>query len=72
MRTAGERLRNVIANLAIAHASNTPHGVVTVSLGAVLMTSADLAATDDEWLARADVALYEAKAGGRNRLVLAA
>ena len=72
MRTAGERLRHVIADLAIAHASNTPHGVVTVSLGAVLMTSDDAAATDDEWLARADVALYEAKAGGRNRLVLAA
>jgi diguanylate cyclase (GGDEF)-like protein len=72
MRTAGERLRHVIADLAIAHPSNTPHGVVTVSLGAVLMTSEDLAATDDEWLARADAALYEAKAGGRNRLVLAA
>jgi diguanylate cyclase (GGDEF)-like protein len=72
MRTAGERLRHVIAELAIAHPSNTPHGVVTVSLGAVLMTSDDLAATDDEWLARADVALYEAKSGGRNRLVVAA
>jgi diguanylate cyclase (GGDEF)-like protein len=72
MRTAGERLRHVIADLAIAHPSNTPHGVVTVSLGAVLMTSGDVAATDDEWLARADAALYEAKAGGRNRLVLAA
>jgi diguanylate cyclase (GGDEF)-like protein len=72
MRTAGERLRHVIADLAIPHPSNTPHGVVTVSLGAVLMTSDNLAETDDEWLARADVALYEAKAGGRNRLVLAA
>jgi diguanylate cyclase (GGDEF)-like protein len=72
MRTAGERLRNVIANLAIPHPSNTPHGVVTVSLGAVLMTSDDVAATDDEWLARADVALYEAKTGGRNRMVVAA
>jgi diguanylate cyclase (GGDEF)-like protein len=72
MRSASERLRHVIAGLAIAHPSNTPYGVVTVSLGAVLITSDDLGATDDEWLARADVALYEAKAGGRNRVVVAA
>jgi PleD family two-component response regulator len=36
------------------------------------MTADDLGSTDDEWLARADAALYVAKAGGRNRLVVAA
>jgi diguanylate cyclase (GGDEF)-like protein len=72
MRSAGERLRQVIADLGIAHPGNTPHGIVTVSLGAVLMTGDDLGSSDDEWLARADLALYEAKSGGRNRLVVAA
>jgi diguanylate cyclase (GGDEF)-like protein len=72
MRTASERVRQAIANLAIAHPSNTPHGVVTASLGAALLTRDDNAATDDDWFARADAALYEAKATGRNRVVVAA
>lgn len=71
MRTASERVRNAIANLAIAHPSNTPHGVVTASLGAALLTRDDNAASDDDWFARADAALYQAKASGRNCVVVA-
>jgi diguanylate cyclase (GGDEF)-like protein len=64
---AGERLRRAIEDLAIRHPDNEPHGVVTVSLGGVYLTGTDLAATDDEWFARADAALYRAKESGRNR-----
>jgi diguanylate cyclase (GGDEF)-like protein len=72
MRTASERVRQAIAGLAIAHPSNAPHGIVTASFGAALLTRDDIAATDDDWFARADAALYNAKAGGRNRVVVAA
>jgi diguanylate cyclase (GGDEF)-like protein len=72
LRTASERVRQAIANLAIAHPSNTPHGVVTASLGAALLTRDDNDASDDDWFARADAALYQAKATGRNCVVLAA
>jgi diguanylate cyclase (GGDEF)-like protein len=66
---AAERIRREIERLAIPHPGNAPFGVVTASLGAILVTPDDLAATDDEWFARADAALYRAKAGGRNRVV---
>jgi len=72
LAAASERLRRAIADLAIEHASNSPHGVVTASLGAVLVSSADHAASDDDWFGRADAALYRAKADGRNRVVTAA
>ncbi len=41
----------------------------TVSVG--VATSDEMAETIEELLARADVALYSAKAGGRNRVVVA-
>jgi diguanylate cyclase (GGDEF)-like protein len=62
-----ERLRQAVADLGIAHPENVPYGVVTISLGVVLLTADDLGQTDDEWFARADVALYLAKELGRNR-----
>ncbi len=72
MQALSERLRLAIAGLGIDHPQNEPHSVVTASLGAALMTGADLAVSDDEWFARADVALYQAKAAGRNQVVTAA
>jgi diguanylate cyclase (GGDEF)-like protein len=68
---AAERLRVVVAELAIQHPENVPFGVATISLGAVLLTVHDVGQTDDEWFARADAALYRAKEHGRNRVELA-
>ncbi len=67
MATAAERLRRAVMDLAIDHPANAPHGVVTISLGGVFVSPADLAASDDDWFAKADAALYRAKATGRNR-----
>jgi diguanylate cyclase (GGDEF)-like protein len=72
MRAAAERIRERIAELAIPHPGNVPHGVVTVSVGAALLAVDGLATSDDDWFALADAALFEAKAGGRNRVVVAA
>lgn len=66
-----ERLRQTVADLRIRHPENVPHGVATISLGAVLLAADDLSQTDDEWFARADAALYRAKESGRNRVELA-
>jgi diguanylate cyclase (GGDEF)-like protein len=71
LAAASERLRRAIEGLAIEHRSNRPHGLVTASLGAVLVTGADLATSDDDWFGRADAALYRAKADGRNRVAIA-
>jgi diguanylate cyclase (GGDEF)-like protein len=68
MIEAAERLRAAVVDLRIDHPDNVPFGVVTISLGAVWLTPADLEQTDDEWFARADAALYRAKALGRNRV----
>ena len=62
---AMERLRLAVESLGISAAHD---GVVTVSVGV-----AELDVTRDEnavaWVARADEALYEAKARGRNRVI---
>ena len=71
LAAAGERIRAAVERAALPHPENPPSGVVTVSLGGVLVRPADLAQSDDEWFARADAALYEAKETGRNRVVLA-
>ena len=71
LAAAAERVRIAVELAALAHPENPPSGVVTVSLGAVFVSPADLATTDDEWFARADAALYDAKEGGRNQVVLA-
>ena len=72
LATAAERIRQAVVDAAIAHPRNEPSNVVTISLGGVLVTPADLSQTDDEWFARADAALYRAKANGRNRAEVAA
>jgi diguanylate cyclase (GGDEF)-like protein len=68
---AAERLRATVAGLRIPLAENDPHGIVTISLGVNLIGPDDLVLTDSQWLERGDVALYAAKAAGRNRVVAA-
>jgi diguanylate cyclase (GGDEF)-like protein len=67
---AAERIRGAVADARIAHPRNEPSNAVTISLGGVLLTPSDLDQSDDEWFAKADAALYIAKANGRNRAEL--
>ncbi|MEA2608425.1 MAG: hypothetical protein QOJ75_668 [Chloroflexota bacterium] len=63
-----DRLRAAVEDLAMPHPDNMPGGVVTISGGIAASTAAQPLAVE-EWLRRADVALYRAKALGRNRVV---
>ncbi len=63
-----ERARSAVAAMREPHAAST-HGIVTISVGIV----SGVPGTDSdpaEFLKAADDALYEAKRGGRNRVVL--
>jgi diguanylate cyclase (GGDEF)-like protein len=62
-----ERLRKAVSDLMLPNeASET--GYVTVSIGVTAMRSDTLEA-EEALISRADRALYEAKNGGRNRVV---
>lgn len=68
--TDGVGLRAVIHNLqqVMRRHMRSPGGVVTASFGVALLQTGE---TVDSWLARADSALYEAKATGRDRIIYA-
>ena len=66
-RDLAERARTSIASLELAHPANPPHDQVTISVGALPLGRSELALDDDAWFRRADQALYQAKADGRNR-----
>ncbi len=61
-----ERLRVAVERLGIVHPDNPASPNVTVSIGATRLGREYLLAGEKSWLARADRALYEAKAAGRN------
>lgn len=62
-RMVGERLRAAIADADVRYASGEP---LTASIGVAVAAISD---TVDSLLARADRALYQAKAQGRNRVI---
>jgi diguanylate cyclase (GGDEF)-like protein len=72
LMAAAERLRATVAGLDLPLPENAPHEIVTISLGLTLIGPDDLLLTDDQWLNRADEALYRAKDAGRNQVVAAA
>ncbi|MCT9869124.1 GGDEF domain-containing response regulator [Paenarthrobacter aurescens] len=70
--TAGlvmERVRSAVHDLRIEH-SGDPDGVLTISAGVSAFTDGHRAGTE-QLLREADLALYAAKASGRNRVTLA-
>ena len=71
LMAAAERLRTAVLDLGIEHPTNPALGVVSVSIGATVITDETLALTDEQWFWVVDRALYAAKAGGRNQVRLA-
>lgn len=64
-----ERLRASVQSLDITH-SGSGHGVVTISQGVISSLPSE-EFSFEQFIAQADVALYAAKRGGRNRVALA-
>ncbi|MEM8983173.1 MAG: GGDEF domain-containing protein, partial [Pseudomonadota bacterium] len=65
----GEKLREEVAALRInVRAQHTAHLEVTISLGVAERMPSE---TADQWIKRADTALYDAKRSGRNQTSLA-
>lgn len=70
-QAVAERVRAALHAEAIPHSGNTPFGVVTVSIGVAIAHPGMAPSSVAELVQAADRALYAAKAGGRNRVVLA-
>ncbi|WP_159701105.1 diguanylate cyclase [Arthrobacter sp. 18067] len=68
-RTVMERVRSAVHDLRIEH-SGDPDGVLTISAGVSAFTEGHRAGSE-QLLREADLALYAAKASGRNRVTLA-
>jgi two-component system chemotaxis response regulator CheY len=60
-----ERLRNAVEQAGVVHEKSAA-GVITVSCGATVTSEKDVASRWEDVLQRADKALYQAKAAGRN------
>jgi diguanylate cyclase (GGDEF)-like protein/PAS domain S-box-containing protein len=63
----GQRIRDHIASLKIAHRASDVNALVTLSMGAYSCV-ASTGKNMTEWVAHADAALYKAKTTGRDRL----
>ena len=66
MRAVAAKMERALAELRLSHPAS-PFGVVTVSIGGVTWSQPDPTVGPDNLVMRADAALYEAKAHGRNR-----
>ena len=64
----GEKLRRLVEEHPFKYEKNTRHGQVTISVG--VANFPDDAETMEELINNADMALYQAKGAGRNRVVL--
>jgi two-component system cell cycle response regulator len=64
-----ERVRRAVERLEIPHAPGTGLPFVTISVGLSALSHAPMESIED-WLRRADAALYAAKASGRNRVCI--
>lgn len=62
------RLMQALREQDIEHASSPISGQVTLSIG-LISVQANKGSSPAQWLAQADLALYKAKAQGRNRIV---
>jgi diguanylate cyclase (GGDEF)-like protein/PAS domain S-box-containing protein len=65
--TIAEKVRSSIRDLGMVH-EGSEYGIVTVSLGATVFTPDSRVANPAELVARADLALYQAKDAGRDRV----
>jgi diguanylate cyclase (GGDEF)-like protein len=63
-----DRVRQDVEQLRVAHAPGAAMPFVTISVGIAELAPNSQAGTED-WLRRADNALYKAKASGRNCVV---
>jgi diguanylate cyclase (GGDEF)-like protein/PAS domain S-box-containing protein len=68
----GEQVRDALRELAIPHAVNAPSNLATVSLGGATDLPGANTADYTSLIEAADQALYAAKDGGRDRLVMSA
>jgi diguanylate cyclase (GGDEF)-like protein/PAS domain S-box-containing protein len=72
--SVADRVRKLVLDLAMAHDGNPPLNVVTVSIGVATAWPKDPEKgpkSVSALLSAADSALYQAKSGGRNRVVVA-
>ena len=67
-REFAEKLRQAVASLEIPH-SQSPYGKITISIGVAVIVPEDETGAK-VLLHKADVALYQAKDGGRNRIAV--
>jgi diguanylate cyclase (GGDEF)-like protein len=71
-KLVGEKIRRGLQQLSIPHALNIPSQRVTVSLGGTaIRLHADRTTESSSLVQMADRALYAAKEGGRDRLIMA-